>query len=82
VLTPSGGGLILSQAYGNLFAMTGSERYFPFPYCDIDFITPERCEYLNTICEVLVYDLRACLWFLVERLFVQIYYGPSRVFGP
>ena len=72
MLTPSGGGLILSQAYGNLFAMTGSERYFPFPYCDIYFITPERCEYLNTICEVLVYDLHACFWFLVERLFVVI----------
>ena len=25
------------------------------------FITPEICEYLNTICELLVYDLRACL---------------------
>ena len=72
MLTPCGGGLILSQAYGNLFAMTGSERCFPFPYCDIYFITPERCEYLNTICEVLVYDLRACLWSLVERLFVVI----------
>ena len=54
------------------FAMTGSERCFPFPYCDIYFITPERCEYLNTICEVLVYDLRACLWSLVEQLFVVI----------
>ena len=43
------------------FAMTGSERYLPFPYCNLHFITPERCEYLNTICEVLVYDLRACL---------------------
>jgi hypothetical protein len=72
VLTPSGGGLILSQAYGNLFAMTGRERCFPFPYCDIYFITPKRYEYLNTICEVLVYDLRACFWFLVERLFVVI----------
>ena len=36
------------------------------------FITPERYEYLNTICEVLVYDLRACLWSLAERLFVVI----------
>ena len=70
MLTPSGGGLILSQAYGNLFAMTGSERCFPIPYCDIYFITPERC--LNTICEVLVYDLRPCVWSLVERLFVLI----------
>jgi hypothetical protein len=26
---PSGEVLILSQAYGNLFAMTGSERCFP-----------------------------------------------------
>ena len=43
------------------FAMTGSERYLPFPYCNLYFITPERCEYLNTICEVLVYDLPACL---------------------
>ena len=57
---PSGGGLILSQAYGNLFSITVSERYFPFSYCDIYFITPERCEYLNTICEVLVYNFRAC----------------------
>jgi hypothetical protein len=72
VLTPSGGGLILFQAYGNLFAMTGSERCFPFPYYDIYFITPERCEYLSTICEVLVYELRACFWLLVERLFVVI----------
>jgi hypothetical protein len=72
VLTPSGGGLILSQAYGNLFAMTGSERCFSFTYCDIYFIKPERCEYLNTICEVLVYDLRACFFVLVERLFVVI----------
>ena len=70
MLTPSGGGLILSQAYGNLCAMTGSERCFPFTYCDMYFIKPERCEYLNTICEVLVYDLRACLWSFVERLFV------------
>jgi hypothetical protein len=54
------------------FAMTGSERYLPFPYCNLYFITAERCEYLNTICEVLVYDLRACLWSLVERLFVVI----------
>ena len=72
MLTPSGGGLILSQACGNLFAMIGSERCFPFLYCDIYFITPERCEYLNTICEVLVDDLRACFWFFVERLFVVI----------
>ena len=54
------------------FAMTGSERYRPFPYCNLYFITPERCEYLNTIWEVLAYDLRACLWSLVERLFVVI----------
>ena len=54
------------------FAMTGSERYLPFPYYNLHFITPERCEYLNTICEVLVYDLRACLLSLVERLFVVI----------
>ena len=54
------------------FAMTGSERCFPFPYCDIYLITPEKCEYLNTNCEVLVYDLRACLWSLVEQLFVVI----------
>jgi hypothetical protein len=69
---PSGGGLILSQAYGNLFTMTGSERCFLFLYCDIYFITPERCEYLNTICEVLVHNFRACFLVEVERLFVAI----------
>ena len=45
---------------------------FHFHIVIYTFITPERCEYLNTICEVLVYDLRACLWSLVERLFVVI----------
>ena len=48
-----------SQAYGNLFAMTGSERYYSFSFVRYIFMTPERCEYLNTTCEVLVCNLRA-----------------------
>ena len=60
MLTPSGGGLILSQAYGNLCAMTGSERYFSFSFVKYTFITSEICEYPNTICEVLVNNFRAC----------------------
>ena len=51
--------------------MIGSERYFPFSFVIYTFITPERCEYPNTICEVLVYNFRVVL-VEVERLFVVI----------
>ena len=63
--------MILSQAYGNLFAMTGSERYYSFSFVKFIFMTPERCEYLNTTCEVLVCNLRA-YYDKGERLFVII----------
>jgi hypothetical protein len=33
---------------------------FHFHIVIYTFITPERCEYLNTICEVIVYNFRAC----------------------
>ena len=50
---------ILSQAYGNLFTMSGSEWYYPFPLHYIYILSTERWEYLNTTWEVLVYFLRA-----------------------
>ena len=63
--------MILSQAYGNLFAMTGSERYYPFSFMRFILMTLERCEYLNTTCEVLVV-ISVLIMIKVERLFVAI----------
>ena len=50
---------ILSQGYGNLFTMSGSEWYYPFPLYYTYILSTKRCEYLNTAWEVLVYFLRA-----------------------
>ena len=56
---PSGEGFRSFPKPMVIFAMTGSERYFSFSFMRYNSMTPERCEYLNTTCEVLVCNLRA-----------------------
>ena len=36
------------------------------------FITPEICKYLNTICEVLVYNFHACFWLKWNDYLLQL----------